>query len=155
MINGGCRFTVYGQPKGKGRPRFRRLGKYTMTYTPKETVDYENKVKESFLRDVGNHFNQLNGPIIADINCYCPIPKSISKKKKLEMENSPCLVKPDLDNIEKSILDPLNKIAYGDDDQVFKIDGSKFYSSNPRVDVTIKEYEKKIIKPIRFEGDNI
>ena len=32
------KFTIEGEPKGKGRPRFTRGGH---AYTPKETVEYE------------------------------------------------------------------------------------------------------------------
>lgn len=31
------KFVIYGEPKGKGRPRFRNAGKFITTYTPKET----------------------------------------------------------------------------------------------------------------------
>ena len=38
-------FTVYGKPIGKQRPKFARKYGSVMTYTPKETVNYENLVK--------------------------------------------------------------------------------------------------------------
>lgn len=66
------------------------------------------------------------------------------------MIGKPALRKPDTDNIIKSILDPLNGVAYKDDSQVCKISGLKIYGEEPRVEVTIKRYEKTIIKPVRF-----
>ena len=39
------RFTVLGEPKGKGRPRFARIGNGVRAYTPKETENYEAYVK--------------------------------------------------------------------------------------------------------------
>ena len=39
------RFVVPGQPFGKQRPKFSRAGQYVKTYTPGETVSYENLVK--------------------------------------------------------------------------------------------------------------
>ncbi len=77
------------------------------------------------------------------------VPNSVSKKKQQELIGQPVLKKPDTDNILKSILDPLNGIAYHDDSQVCKISGLKIYGENPRVEVTIKPY-KAIIVPIRF-----
>jgi Holliday junction resolvase RusA-like endonuclease len=38
---------------------------------------------------------------------YMPIPASLSKKKKREMELEPCLTRPDKDNLEKAVLDAL------------------------------------------------
>lgn len=32
-------FTVFGEPQGKARPRFTRMGR---AYTPKKTADYES-----------------------------------------------------------------------------------------------------------------
>ena len=39
-------FQVFGEPKGKGRPRFTRFGQ---TYTPKDTADYEKLIKAEYL----------------------------------------------------------------------------------------------------------
>ena len=38
-----AKFTVYGEPKGKGRPRFNTKTGHAIT--PKDTVSYENLVK--------------------------------------------------------------------------------------------------------------
>ena len=75
-------FTVLGDPKGKGRPRFRRIGRFTSTYTPKDTIEYENKVKKSFKETVGKEFVPYRCPVKADITCYMRIPKSLSKRNK-------------------------------------------------------------------------
>lgn len=149
MINSEIKFTVFGDPKGKARPRFRRIGKFTTTYTPKETVEYENKVKKSFKKVIDSDYKPLEGPVEAEATCFCRIPKSYSKKKRESLVNTPCCTKPDTDNIIKSILDPLNEIAFNDDSQVCKISGLKLYGNLPRVEVTLKPY-KNIIKPIKF-----
>ena len=141
-------FTVLGDPKGKARPKFRRLGKITMTYTPKATVEYENSVRKAFIDTVGKNFVPIDGPIETEIKCVFKIPDSASKRKHNDMVGMPALRKPDLDNIAKSILDPLNTIAYTDDSQICKISGSKEYGDEPRVEVTIKPYG--IIYPIHF-----
>lgn len=75
------------------------------------------------------------------IRAYFEIPKSVSKKKKqqmLENEISP-IIKPDTDNIAKSILDSLNGIAYLDDKQVIRLTVEKWYAEVPSVSVEIKE----------------
>ena len=74
------------------------------------------------------------------IIAYCEIPKSISKKKRkamLEHKIRPTK-KPDWDNIGKIICDSLNKVAYRDDSAVVDAQVRKFYSENPRVDVSIR-----------------
>ena len=56
----------------------------------------------------------------------------------LENEISPT-IKPDTDNIAKSILDSLNGIAYKDDKQVIRLIVEKWYADIPSVNVMIKE----------------
>lgn len=34
------KFTILGEPAGKGRPRFRSVGPYVKTYTPEKTASY-------------------------------------------------------------------------------------------------------------------
>lgn len=124
------KFTVYGKPQAKQRPRVTRRG-YALT--PKETVYYENLVKSEYVRQCGE---MLEGAIKADIKAYFEVPKSTSKKKRAQMLSGEILrtQKPDCDNLAKSILDALNGIAYHDDSQVVELHVSKGYAEQPRIE---------------------
>jgi Holliday junction resolvase RusA-like endonuclease len=132
-------FSVPGEPKGKGRPKF--VKSTGIAFTPKETANYENWVKTCFLN---MHQQKIQGdvPLRANITAYFQIPKSASKKERQRMEIGTVLPmkKPDADNIVKIILDSLNGIAYDDDKQVCEVCFRKYYGE-PRVDVQIKEIE--------------
>ena len=67
--------------------------------------------------------------------------KAQARKKRQQMldDNIFPTIKPDTDNIAKSILDSLNKIAYLDDKQVVKLEVEKYYSQVPNVAVMIEE----------------
>ena len=131
------KFTVYGEPVAKGRPRMTRSGH---TYTPQKTVNYENLVKLSYQEQVRQ---KLDGYISATINAYFAIPKSASQKKQKAMISGEILPtkKPDTDNIAKAILDSLNNIAYNDDSQVTELVVRKYYGEQPRVEVALKGVE--------------
>lgn len=61
---------------------------------------------------------------------YLP-PKSVSKKRKLDMlegRELP-LKKPDMDNIVKVVADALNGVAYHDDTQIALVQAKKCYSA--------------------------
>lgn len=90
-----------------------------------------------------NRIPGYTGPIEAQIMAYYPVPKSISKVKREKMLSGSIKpgVKPDLDNVAKSILDALNGVAYYDDNQVTDLKVAKRYAEKPRVDVILK-YEK-------------
>lgn len=127
------RFTVLGEPTGKGRPRFSR----GHTYTPQKTVDYEEKVKLSFLESKCPRFH--DEPLRLMIRAYFPIPKSASKIKRRQMILGQILPtkKPDFDNITKVCGDSLNGLAYNDDCQIISCYFEKFYGETPRVEVEI------------------
>ena len=99
---------------------------------------YENLVKTCFYQ-TGVHPFDADEELRANITAYYPIAKSTSKKKRQQMFAG--LIrptkKPDLDNVIKSILDALNKVAYHDDTQIVSLSMEKFYSDSPRVEVTI------------------
>lgn len=60
---------------------------------------------------------------------FMPIPVSWSKAKKEAATKGDVLptTKPDIDNLAKCVLDALNGIAYRDDNQVVRLEVSKFY----------------------------
>lgn len=129
------KLTIPGEPCAKGRPR---LGKWG-TYTPDKTVNYENLVKQLYISEHAGE--KLNGALHLTVKAYFKIPKSTPKKNISDMiagKVTPTK-KPDIDNIIKIIGDSLNGIAYDDDSQIVTIIAEKFYSDNPRVELTLSE----------------
>lgn len=134
----GIRFEVLGEVKGKGRPRFARVGNYVQTYTDKVTVSYEEHIRQSFIASGQAPFPEgvaLNVRIRACIG----IPKSVSKKKRNLMLTGMYrpTKKPDSDNIAKAVLDALNTVAYKDDTQVVSLSVDKWYADMPKLEIFI------------------
>ena len=131
---------VPGKPFGKQRPRMSRRGKFTTTYTPKETVEYENLVKISYYTSTGGN-TKLKGAIKAEIRGIFPVPNSASNKQKEKMLSGEIKYtkKLDCDNMAKCVLDALNNIAYDDDSQIYDLKVTKEYGENPRVEIKLKE----------------
>lgn len=131
-------FEIVGEPQGKGRPRFSTRGGFVKTYTPEKTASYENFVKLCYLNKYKGQ--KLDGEIIAEIIAYFSIPKSFSKKKRLEAIEGKIkpTKKPDTDNIAKTILDSLNGIAFEDDKQIVALLVNKLYGEEAKVVVTLK-----------------
>jgi Holliday junction resolvase RusA-like endonuclease len=127
---------IPGKPMGKQRPRVMKRG---ITYTPKETVNYETLVKQLYITQ--NFEKQLEGPLAMRIIAYFEIPKSTSKKQAAMMRDGDLrpTKKPDMDNIVKIIADALNQLAYKDDSQIVDLIINKFYSEQPRVEIYIRE----------------
>lgn len=135
------RFTILGEPKGKGRPRFCRNTGHAIT--PKDTVNYETLVRMEYGVAYSDFKFSDDAMLDMRIKAFYSIPKSASKKKRASMlanEIRPTK-KPDMDNVVKIIADSLNQVAYRDDTQIVDCQCRKFYSENPRVEVMIKEIQ--------------
>lgn len=135
------KFTVLGEPAGKGRPRFSRQGPFVRTYTPEKTVAYEDLVKLEYHRQCKCFRFDDGQPLDMRVTAYYSIPKSVSKRKRQAMLDHKVrpMKKPDNDNIVKMVQDALNHIAYRDDVQIVDCQLRKFFSEEPRVVVTIQE----------------
>lgn len=129
-------FIVPGQPVGKARARVGRF----RTYTPENTVNYENLVKSAAF-DAMNGSAPMDGMLQVGITAYMQMPKASKKRTELMLSGDirPAK-KPDIDNIIKSALDALNGVAFLDDKQVVTLFARKYYSDTPRLEIAIKQW---------------
>lgn len=139
MNGDSIRFTIPGQPMGKGRVQISKGG---FCFTPEQTMNYENLVKVTCIEKCEQRQPQYTGQVAVDITAFYPIPSSYTKKKQEAIRRGARPVKkPDLDNIAKIILDALNHIAWQDDKQVVCMVLTKKYAEVPCVSVGIHYLE--------------
>ena len=137
-------FTVPGEPKGKARAQtVRNENGASHTYTPDNTVLYENLIKTIYRQSCPGRRFPDDAMLDMRIIAYYGIPKSKSKKQRVEMlaGNIRPTKTPDWDNIGKVVSDALNNIAYADDRHIVDAQVRKFYSDRPRVEVIIQTIE--------------
>ena len=129
-------FTVPGNPQGKARARTCRNGN---TYTPDNTVLYENLIKTEFLSQYGRGNRIRQSAVFMHIIAVYPIPASYSKRDKAAALAGDLLPakKPDADNVAKVIADALNGLAYDDDAQITDLLVVKRYGADPEVHVKL------------------
>lgn len=128
-------FTVPGEPKGKGRPRFLKTGR---TYTPPATIQYEKHIAARALESMRGQ--PVNTPCSVSIVAYKGVPASWSKaRRQRALQGLEVPGKPDLDNVAKAVLDALNGVVYADDVQVTRLKVKKMFSESPRLEVVIEE----------------
>lgn len=137
------KFTVLGDPQGKGRPRVYR----GRAVTPKKTRDYEALVRHEAQHAIEHMVKKpdFSAPCEVSIDVYYTVPKSYTKKQRLQIaESGPWVVrpgKPDLDDVTKSILSGMNGIVFRDGVQVVALRAKKHWCEGeelPRVDVKIE-----------------
>ena len=72
-------FTINGEPKPKGRPRYTKVKDKVITYTPKNTASFENYVKLV----ASKYFTRpLEGPVSLKVVFFVKRPKRLIWKKK-------------------------------------------------------------------------
>lgn len=131
-------FDVPGMPFAKQRARTLRTGR---SYTPRETVVYENLVKTCFTSKYPGVVPS-DKPFAVMICAVYPVPVSWSKKDKIKASEG-CITpkKHDWDNVGKIVCDALNDVAWIDDKQIFSGFVLKKYGDRPCVRVLIYEYD--------------
>jgi len=122
-------FEVVGVPVPKSRPRVVTKGKRRFAYTPNKVREWEEHVREEAAKLFDRPFDW---PVVVSLIFYMPRPRS----RRLDFWVP---TTPDLDNLEKSVLDALNGVAYTDDRLVVAKSSSKRYvkSGDPRVELTV------------------
>lgn len=114
----------------KARPRFTRSGR---TYTPAKTQAFEKQIAlmaRRAMADAGVSRVESGAVTVLAYFYYTP-PQSWSKKRKLELIKKvvvPKTTKPDIDNLQKAVLDGMNGVVFADDALVSRISAEKAYS---------------------------
>lgn len=137
MENYSISFVVYGEVVPWKRPRFN--GKTKHVFEDSNVTEYKEKVAQAYKESGGKYFD-VDVPLRFEVYIFTEVPKSSSRKKQLKLicDRRPTK-RPDNDNLYKGIADALNKVAYHDDSQIVDTGIHKFWSNNPRAEVTITE----------------
>ena len=112
--NKAVQFTVWGEPRAKQRPRVTQRG----TYTPKETLEAEKRVRNTW-RELG--VSKFEHQVIVRLEFF-----SGNKRRR------------DIDNMAKLILDALNREAFDDDYQVVGVNMYKFFTDLDRARTVVR-----------------
>lgn len=136
-------FSLPGEPKGKGRPRavpgIDAAGElFVRLITPADTRAEEARVRAAFRKAHPDH-KPFTGPVLLRFTAVFETPRSFNRALREAAARGElyAIKKPDKDNIEKLIVDALNKIAFADDQQVMG-GGIKRYGSPARIDISFE-----------------
>lgn len=123
-----CTLEIDVRPFPKERPR---LSGGRIVYTPYKTRNFENRIAYEWKKKYKNLI--LKGAVKLDL--VFVFKKAKSCKKTFHIQ------RPDIDNLLKSILDGLNKVAFVDDCQVVELNSKKVFSDTDKIVITVTEQE--------------
>jgi Holliday junction resolvase RusA-like endonuclease len=129
-------FIFYFIPKATPRARLSGFGKH---FYVSDAMN-NRKLMEKFVKSELADFNIITTACKLYCDCYFPIPKSMNKSEKLraEMKLVNNLTKPDWDNLGKTYSDMIQNTIIMDDSLIIEGVVRKFYSSKPRIELTIE-----------------
>lgn len=129
-------FRVKGEPVAKARPRFNT--KTRVAYTNKRTAEAEQLIESAYWRQGGKNNSEFEGSVKVSMIFSFPVRASWSKNKRLALKGKGHIIRPDLDNLEKTVLDALNGIAWKDDSQVCDVVKVKKWANEGSTEICIK-----------------
>ena len=137
----GVSMTFYSEPVPQGRVRFSTRGKFVRAFDPPKSSEYKEHLKsaaqEVYKEQPG--FKPFDTAIVLHLHIFRSIPKTFSKKKH-ELALMGLLrptTKPDCSNYLKGVEDALNKVLWEDDSRIVSENVNKFYSDQPRIELTV------------------
>lgn len=136
------RFTVPGEPQGKGRARIGKVGGFSRLFTPAKTLAYEGLVAQ-MAQEAMAGAALIEGPASVSCELLFSVPRSASKKARAQMlagELRPTK-KPDADNVLKALCDGMNGVVWRDDVQAVDVRVVKRYAEVPGVVVAVQELQ--------------
>ena len=124
---------VPGVPIPQPRPRITVRGRHGVAYVPKDHPIHEwrKKIADRMRREMGTCAPVSGVSLHVVMEFYLPQP--VSNKKPLP------IVRPDLDNLAKAVLDAGNGVIWRDDSQVTTLATSKRWHDKPGVWLEISE----------------
>ncbi len=128
----------------KARARVVRKGGRTWSFTPKKVAAWEGEVRSEAER----HFERpFEGPVALTLVFHLSRPDSRRNERFVSTT-------PDLDNLEKAILDALNGVAYEDDRLVAVKSSTKLYvrRGEPGVSITVTSLSRQSSMERYIEG---
>ena len=132
--------TIQGTPIAQRRPRFTSRGGKKRAYNS-QREEAERWVMEARTQ-LPKGFRPIEGPVALQIRFLMPIPASTTAKRRHSMRVGICPYhekKPDLDNLEKWVMDCLTLAGvWVDDKQVASKITFKRYSEQPQTIIRVE-----------------
>ena len=142
------RFTVPGEPKGKGSVRASIVGKksknpHVKTFTDPQTRNAMAVIQDHAERAMADaDLEPLEGPVVLGIWAFRSSGRPGTKigDQAAEIGVVRPTKKPDVDNYSKAVADALNSVCYLDDGQIVRLVVEKHFSKRPRMEIVVQEW---------------
>lgn len=123
---------------GRAIPKMRAGRNGKRSFTPKRNAAFEAKIRAiSAVEMARAGLHATPDAVLLELAFEREIPKSWTKAKQLQMRGMPIVGRPDVDNLQKAIMDAMNGVVYEDDAQVADVQLSRRWGQTDCVRVRI------------------
>ena len=142
------KFNISGEPINYVRERVVKGHAYNPK--KKQMLKIRNKLKDLLSADDKLYLEKvINSDSVYYVSLtmkfYLKIPKNSSNIQAAKMLNN--IIRPaktpDIDNLEKFIIDALHEVVYDDDKKLVEAHGYKYYSNKPRTELEVEIIQYK------------
>jgi len=125
------KYTILGDPRPQGRPKFFRRSNFVGAYDPKKSRDYKQTLAAQ-LAAQSPEFIEQGKAVSIYVEFVFARPKSLPKRVEDHVK------KPDLDNLIKALKDAAKGILWHDDSQVVQLSARKVYGATPMTVIEVR-----------------
>lgn len=132
--------TIPIMPKAVQSTRFRAVGKFGYSYTPKAVKDWKKQIRDSVISQLPEGWEVLDCALATKYSHVFPPLKSFNKKTMKEIADGKIIykiTKPDYDNLGKGLSDSLTGLIWKDDALVVRNLSEKFYGMEAKIIVEV------------------
>ncbi len=126
------KYVLPGNPIPKARPRFGDNRCY-------DAQKSQKLIAGITLQSQHNSDEFFRGPLIIEMDFFMPI----AMTRKISCDGKYHTIVPDLSNLVKFVEDVANGILYKDDCIIAHLVAAKWFSKNPRTEITITDFDEK------------
>ena len=123
-------YIIPGKPIALKRPRFGAK----RVYDPQKN----QKIEDGWILKSQHKGEPFHGKLHLDVTFYFKIPKARTKKLQKQI-NDYCHFRPDIDNLQKYVLDAGNGIIWLDDALISSVYCRKLYGEEEKTVIKVKE----------------
>lgn len=135
------KITIPGTPISNMRPRLGKGMVYDAQSLIKEAVKSSIRRQIQEMPEKASNLLSMPACCVSLVFYFEPAKSSSKAKRSAKLANlEPCLVRKDLDNLEKFYLDCGTGLLYEDDHQVVELSSKKLWSEEARVEMEVLAY---------------
>lgn len=140
-------FILHGNPKPKQSARHGVVNGQIRSWQPRQVTQETENIRYSLIQQLPEGFIPFDNGIEIEIQFFFEVPKGISNKFRKVSNTGAAMfktTKPDLDNLQKLVLDAMQGVIFKNDALIYSLSSTKSFSETPGIRIVVNRNESNI-----------